>query len=41
MSTLDALDRALLRLLLDEPRLGVLETSRRLGVARGTTQARL
>jgi DNA-binding Lrp family transcriptional regulator len=41
MSTLDPLDRALLRLLLDEPRLGVLETSRRLGVARGTTQARL
>lgn len=37
----DALDRSLLRLLLTEPRLGVLETSRRLGVARGTVQARL
>jgi DNA-binding Lrp family transcriptional regulator len=41
MSSLDALDRSLLRLLLDEPRLGVLETSRRLGIARGTAQARL
>lgn len=41
MSSLDALDRALLQLVLSEPRLGVLETSRRLGVARGTAQARL
>ena len=41
MTDLDPLDRALLRLLLTEPRLGVLETSRRLGVARGTAQARL
>jgi DNA-binding Lrp family transcriptional regulator len=41
VSTLDALDRSLLRLLLAEPRLGVLETSRRLGIARGTAQARL
>jgi DNA-binding Lrp family transcriptional regulator len=41
MSTLDDLDQALLQLLLTEPRLGVLETSRRLGVARGTAQARL
>ncbi len=41
MSTLDVLDRALVRLLLAEPRLGVLEMSRRLGVARGTAQARL
>jgi DNA-binding Lrp family transcriptional regulator len=41
MSNLDALDRALLQLLLAEPRLGVLETSRRLGIARGTAQARL
>jgi DNA-binding Lrp family transcriptional regulator len=41
MPSLDALDRALLRLVLSEPRLGVLETSRRLGVARGTAQARL
>jgi DNA-binding Lrp family transcriptional regulator len=41
MSSVDRLDRSLLRLLLTEPRLGVLETSRRLGVARGTVQARL
>jgi DNA-binding Lrp family transcriptional regulator len=38
---LDALDGKLLVLLTDEPRLGVLECSRRLGVARGTVQARL
>jgi DNA-binding Lrp family transcriptional regulator len=38
---LDELDARLLLLLTDEPRLGVLETSRRLGVARGTVQARL
>lgn len=38
---LDALDGKLLLLLSDEPRLGVLECSRRLGVARGTVQARL
>jgi DNA-binding Lrp family transcriptional regulator len=41
MTTLDPLDRALLALVLAEPRLGVLETSRRLGIARGTAQARL
>jgi DNA-binding Lrp family transcriptional regulator len=41
MSTPDALDRSLLRLVLTEPRLGVLETSRRLGIARGTAQARI
>jgi DNA-binding Lrp family transcriptional regulator len=41
MTTLDALDRSLLQLLLAEPKLGVLETSRRLGIARGTAQARL
>lgn len=41
MTTLDALDRRLLSLVLAEPRLGVLETSRRLGIARGTAQARL
>jgi DNA-binding Lrp family transcriptional regulator len=39
--TLDELDARLLLLLTDEPRLGVLECSRRLGVARGTVQARL
>lgn len=38
---LDALDARLLLLLTDEPRLGVLECSRRLGVARGTVQARM
>lgn len=38
---MDALDARLLLLLSDEPRLGVLECSRRLGVARGTVQARL
>ncbi|GAB3871302.1 Lrp/AsnC family transcriptional regulator [Kibdelosporangium lantanae] len=39
--TLDDLDARLLLLLTDEPRLGVLECSRRLNVARGTVQARL
>lgn len=38
---LDGLDAGLLLLLADEPRLGVLECSRRLGVARGTVQARM
>ena len=38
---IDALDARLLLLLTDEPRLGVLECSRRLGVARGTVQARM
>ena len=37
----DTLDARLLALLATEPRIGVLETSRRLGVARGTAQARL
>jgi DNA-binding Lrp family transcriptional regulator len=37
----DALDAALIELLAAEPRVGVLEASRRLGVARGTVQARL
>jgi DNA-binding Lrp family transcriptional regulator len=41
LDELDALDARLLLLLTDEPRLGVLECSRRLGVARGTVQARL
>ncbi|MGY0232670.1 Lrp/AsnC family transcriptional regulator [Longispora urticae] len=39
--SLDDLDVRLLRLLAAEPRIGVLECSRRLGVARGTAQARL
>lgn len=38
---LDALDGRLIALLADEPRIGVLECSRRLRVARGTVQARL
>ena len=41
VDTLDSLDARLLLLLSDEPRLGVLECSRRLGVARGTVQARM
>ena len=38
---MDELDATLLRLFSAEPRIGVLEASRRLGVARGTVQARL
>jgi DNA-binding Lrp family transcriptional regulator len=38
---LDELDARLIELLTTEPRVGVLEASRRLGVARGTIQARL
>ncbi len=41
MPIVDALDDALLTLLAAEPRVGMLEASRRLGVARGTVQARL
>ncbi len=37
----DRLDARIIRLFADEPRVGVLEASRRLGVARGTVQARL
>jgi DNA-binding Lrp family transcriptional regulator len=40
-SGIDALDARLIALLRDEPRLGLMEASRRLGVARGTVQARL
>jgi DNA-binding Lrp family transcriptional regulator len=39
--SIDSLDAALLDLLHAEPKVGVLEASRRLGVARGTVQARL
>lgn len=39
--SIDHIDRDLLGLLSVEPRIGVLEASRRLGVARGTVQARL
>jgi DNA-binding Lrp family transcriptional regulator len=38
---IDDLDGRLIELLMAEPRVGVLEASRRLGVARGTVQARL
>jgi DNA-binding Lrp family transcriptional regulator len=38
---MDDLDARLLDLFAGEPRVGVLEASRRLGVARGTVQARL
>jgi DNA-binding Lrp family transcriptional regulator len=38
---MDRLDRNLIELFAAEPRVGVLEASRRLGVARGTVQARL
>jgi len=39
--TLDGLDGRILAIFAAEPRVGVLECSRRLGVARGTVQARL
>ena len=38
---IDGLDARLIELFTEEPRIGVLECSRRLGVARGTVQARL
>jgi DNA-binding Lrp family transcriptional regulator len=38
---IDGLDARILSLFRAEPRIGVLEASRRLGVARGTVQARL
>jgi DNA-binding Lrp family transcriptional regulator len=38
---MDVLDGRLIELFAQEPRIGVLEASRRLGVARGTVQARL
>ncbi len=38
---MDELDVTLIRLFAAEPRIGVLEASRRLGVARGTVQSRL
>lgn len=40
-SPVDALDARIIALFAAEPRVGVLEASRRLGVARGTVQARL
>ena len=41
MPSLDELDARIVLLFSREPRVGVLEASRRLGVARGTVQARL
>lgn len=38
---LDQLDARIIEILHDEPRIGILELSRRLGVARGTAQSRL
>ncbi|MGI8577920.1 MAG: Lrp/AsnC family transcriptional regulator [Nocardioidaceae bacterium] len=38
---IDRLDASIVQLFADEPRIGVLEASRRLAVARGTVQARL
>ena len=40
-SQIDGLDARLITLMTDEPRIGLLEVSRRLGVARGTVQSRL
>jgi len=40
-SGIDDLDARLIRLMADEPRIGLMEISRRLGIARGTVQARL
>lgn len=40
-TVVDTLDSRILQLFTAEPRVGVLEASRRLGVARGTVQARL
>ncbi|MEJ7689416.1 MAG: Lrp/AsnC family transcriptional regulator [Nocardioidaceae bacterium] len=39
--SIDALDARIIALFADQPRIGVLEASRRLGVARGTVQSRL
>jgi DNA-binding Lrp family transcriptional regulator len=41
MEPLDDLDRRLILTLTEHPRIGMLEVARRLGVARGTAQARL
>jgi DNA-binding Lrp family transcriptional regulator len=40
-SPIDDLDARLIALMADEPRIGLMEASRRLNVARGTVQARL
>lgn len=41
MAEIDELDARILALFVEQPRIGVLEASRRLGAARGTVQARL
>ena len=41
MSSIDELDARIIELMTTEPRIGVVEVARRLGVARGTVQARL
>lgn len=41
MHSIDELDARLIGLFAEQPRIGVLECARRLGVARGTVQARL
>ena len=41
MTSLDRLDAGILELLTVNPRIGLVEVARRLGVARGTVQARL
>jgi DNA-binding Lrp family transcriptional regulator len=41
MTSLDRLDADIIALMADEPRVGLVEVARRLGVARGTVQARL
>lgn len=41
MTSIDTLDARLIATLRDNPRVGLLEVARRLGVARGTAQARL
>src|SRR3712207_9155461 len=41
MTSLDELDARILELMTEEPRIGLVEVARRLGVARGTVQSRL
>jgi DNA-binding Lrp family transcriptional regulator len=41
MTTFDELDARIIEVMTDEPRIGLVEVARRLGVARGTVQSRL
>jgi DNA-binding Lrp family transcriptional regulator len=41
MSSIDQLDARIIEVMTEEPRIGVVEIARRLGVARGTVQSRL